>query len=355
MKKVYLISVLMGLALCLALPLAASAEMIKKVDNFILFLDQSGSMTHESQAALGQNKLDHAKATIARLDQVIPELGYTGSGAVFAPYKVVAEPTPYMIGTLDQDFAAAAPGFNQMTTLGDGLTDLGPLVGGQSGKTALIIFTDGDSNSGSDAVASAQSLYAANADKLCIHVVSYADTANGEKIIAAIRAISGCSVATDAAALNDDAALAQFAKDVLYEDAKPAPVIKKPAPVIKKPAPVIKKEVITFNLLFDFDKADIKDEMIPMLEQAKMILDDESDSVFTVAGHTDASGPEAYNQGLSERRAAAVKAWLVNNGVAANRLNTAGYGETQPKYDNTTDEGRRLNRRVELVSTPVAM
>ncbi len=354
MKKFTLVSILIGLALCLALPLTASAEVVKKADNFILFLDQSGSMTHESQAALGQNKLDHAKATITRLDQVIPELGYTGSGAVFAPYKVVAEPAVYKTNSLSSDFASAAPGFNLKTTLGDGLTDIGPLVGGLTGKTALIIFTDGDSNSGSDAVASAQALYAANADKLCIHVVSYADTANGEQVIAAIRALSGCSVAADAAALNDDAALAQFAKDVLYKDVKPAPVVKKPAPVVK-PAPVIKKEVITFNLLFDFDKADIKDEMIPMLEQAKMILDEEAGSVFTVAGHTDASGPEAYNQGLSERRSAAVKTWLVENGVAANRLKTTGFGETQPKYDNTTDEGRRLNRRVELISTPVAM
>lgn len=352
LKKSTLVSVLLALIFCLTLPLAASAGMVKKVDNFILFLDQSGSMTHQSLAAVGQNKLDLAKATINRLDQVIPELGYTGSGAVFAPYKVIAEPAVYKTGSLGPAFTAAAPGFNQWTTLGDGLSDIGPLVGGLSGKTALILFTDGDANAGADAVASAQALYAANADKLCIHIVSYADTANGEEIIAAIRTLSGCSVAADAAGLTEDAALAQFAKDVLYGEAAPA-VVKKP--VVKKPAPAIKKEVITFNLLFDFDKADIKDDMIPMLEQAKIILEEKSGSAFTVAGHTDAAGPEAYNQGLSERRASAIKAWLVENGVAADRLSAKGYGETQPKYDNTTDEGRRLNRRVELISTPVAM
>jgi OOP family OmpA-OmpF porin len=350
MKKIRMtavVSVLLGLALILALPLNASAGIVKRVDNFIIFLDQSGSMEHHKHAELGQNKLDLAVDTIARMDKVIPELGYTSTAAVFAPYKVLADTVVYKSGSLGPVVAASTALFNQWTTMGDGLTDLGQVISGLSVKTALIIFTDGDANAGTDAVAAAQALYAANPGKLCIHVVSFADTASGKQTIEKIRALSGCSVAADAASLASDAALQQFAKDVLYEDA--APVVKKPAPVVKKPAPVV-KEVISFNLLFGVDKSDITDEMVPILEQAKMILDEDRKSVFVVAGHTDATGAEAYNQGLSERRAASVKEWLVNNGVAASRLETAGYGENSPKYDNGTVEGRRLNRRVEMVS-----
>ena len=67
-----------------------------------------------------------------------------------------------------------------------------------------------------------------------------------------------------------------------------------------------------------------------------------------VSGHTDNRGKKALNQKLSENRAAAVKAWLVKHGVAANRISTAGYADTQPIADNKTKEGRAANRRVEV-------
>lgn len=142
---------------------------------------------------------------------------------------------------------------------------------------------------------------------------------------------------------------------------KPEPVVETPAPApppapapAPAPAPVVvpekKKEIITFNLLFDFDKATIKEDMIPQLEQAKKILNEDPEATFTVSGHTCSIGTDAYNQKLSERRAAAVKGWLVNNGIGAARLEEVGYGEARPKYDNGTMEGRKLNRRVEIVT-----
>jgi outer membrane protein OmpA-like peptidoglycan-associated protein len=67
-----------------------------------------------------------------------------------------------------------------------------------------------------------------------------------------------------------------------------------------------------------------------------------------VSGHTDNTGGKAHNQTLSENRAAAVKAWLVKHGVAADRINTSGHADTQPVADNKTKEGRAANRRVEV-------
>ena len=335
----------------LAAPVDVAAEMVKKVDNFILFIDQSGSMAW-AKATPGNQKFEQAVAAVKSLEQVTPELGYNSAVAVFAPYKSVTQPATFKKGTLAPAAEGVSPPFNSLTPMGDGFANVSTTIDGLSGKTALIVFTDGVSNTGSEPVAAAKQLYAKHGANLCIHVVSYADKPEGEQTIAAIRELSGCSVAADGKSLASDAAMAQFAKDVLYEERQPAPA---PPPPKPKPAPApapapVAKEVVTFNLLFGFDKWAITDEMIPVLEQVKMILEEEPGTDFVLSGHTDSTGPETYNQGLSERRAASVKNWLVSNGVAESRLETRGYGETQPKYDNTTSEGRKLNRRVELTS-----
>jgi OOP family OmpA-OmpF porin len=299
----------------------------------------------QAKAKPGEQKLDKAIANVKRFDQAVPELGYTSSVSLFAPYKTVSKSATYKTGSLGSAAESFKPAFNSFTTLGDGLTAIAPAT---AGKTSLIMYTDGVWNNGVDPVATAKNLYSQNSD-LCIHVVSYADTPEGQQTIDAIKALSGCSVVVDAKSLESDAAMAQFAKDVLYDVVQP---VVEEVVVIETPKAeiVIVREVITFNLLFGFDKANIKDEMIPVLEEVKMILTDERGTDFVLSGHTDSSGPEAYNQGLSERRAASVKGWLTDNGVAASRLEAVGYGETRAKYNNDTKEGRKLNRRVELQS-----
>lgn len=336
-------------AMAFASPLHAEMKMVKKVDNFILLIDQSGSMA-EDNAKLKQKKIVLATDIVSRLDKAIPPLDYTSGMYLFSPDKTVSAMGPYKDGAL----AAAAAGvdtnfhvFGRFTGIGNGLASMDPVINGLKGKTALVLFTDGHNNFGKEPVAQAKALYDKYGDNLCIHVVGFADTPYGQKVIDGIRGLSGCTVATDVQALAADAAIAQYAKDVFYDEVAVQPPMKAaPAPVL--PAPIVAKEVITFSLHFGFDKHKITDEMIPTLEQAKLILEEYPTANYIISGHADSTGPEVYNQGLSERRAASVKNWLVENGVAASRLETVGYGETRPKYDNSTREGRALNRRVEI-------
>jgi OOP family OmpA-OmpF porin len=100
---------------------------------------------------------------------------------------------------------------------------------------------------------------------------------------------------------------------------------------------------------FDFDKATLKPEALTILDQAAALLNKHEKVVVEVAGHTDSKGSEEYNQGLSERRATAVKDYLNSKGVKASRLTARGYGELQPVASNDTDAGRAENRRVELI------
>jgi len=341
-KKLLLLTLVAIMTLSFAFAATANAKMVKKVDNFILFLDQSGSMAM-TNADMGKKKIDMALETIGAMNKAIPELDYNSGMFLFAPFKAESQPMAYSKAAL-AGAAAEVPTdfeiFGRTTPLGNGLMDLDPVVAGMQGKTALIIFTDGNSNTGADPIAQAKALYSKYGDNLCIHVVSYADTAHGQMVIDEIRALSSCTVVADAASLMAPGAMDQYAKDVFYEEAMAAP---------KAIVVPVAKETITFSLHFGFDKYAITDEMIPVLEQAQMILEENSAS-FEVAGHTDSTGAEAYNQGLSERRAASVKNWLTANGVPASRLTAKGYGELAPKYDNGTKEGRKLNRRVEILT-----
>ncbi|MDZ5637144.1 OmpA family protein [Janthinobacterium sp. GMG1] len=135
-----------------------------------------------------------------------------------------------------------------------------------------------------------------------------------------------------------------------------APVVAMPAPLIEaKPAPVPVAEKVSFasEALFDFDQSTLKPQGKAALDQLLGQLKGMDLEVIVTVGHTDAVGPDAYNQKLSQRRAEAVKAYLVAQGVETNRVYTEGKGETQPMADNTSAAGRAKNRRVtvEVVGT----
>ncbi|HXV14160.1 MAG TPA: OmpA family protein [Candidatus Krumholzibacteria bacterium] len=103
------------------------------------------------------------------------------------------------------------------------------------------------------------------------------------------------------------------------------------------------------DILFDFDKATLRRDVEFNLVKIATILNQFGEMKILIEGHTDAIGTDEYNLGLSKRRAQAVHDFLVSQDVAATRLSWDGYGESRPVADNTTDEGRQKNRRVDLV------
>jgi OmpA-OmpF porin, OOP family len=106
--------------------------------------------------------------------------------------------------------------------------------------------------------------------------------------------------------------------------------------------------VAVYGILFDTGKATIQPSSEDTLNQIAKLMQDNADLKLRVEGHTDNVGSAASNQLLSEKRAQSVKAWLVSHGVAADRLTAKGFGDTKPVADNSTDDGKAKNRRVEL-------
>jgi outer membrane protein OmpA-like peptidoglycan-associated protein len=120
------------------------------------------------------------------------------------------------------------------------------------------------------------------------------------------------------------------------------------------PAEEMKKELdakghVALYINFDFDKADIKPESRPIIDEIVKLLKNNPSLSLTVEGHTDNIGAPDYNRRLSDARAKSVVAALTAGGIAAHRLKAVGYGQDKPIADNNTDNGRTQNRRVELV------
>lgn len=108
-------------------------------------------------------------------------------------------------------------------------------------------------------------------------------------------------------------------------------------------------KIITYAITFDIGKANIKTESMTEINRIAQLMKDNGDLKFEVQGHTDNTGTVAGNQKLSEQRAQAIVNKLVEMGIAANRLSAKGMGQSAPLADNSTDEGRAKNRRVEFV------
>jgi outer membrane protein OmpA-like peptidoglycan-associated protein len=109
------------------------------------------------------------------------------------------------------------------------------------------------------------------------------------------------------------------------------------------------------NVTFATNSADLNAGFFDVLNSVALVLNEFEQTVIEVAGHTDSTGSDAYNQELSQRRAGAVAAYLGTRSVRADRITTVGVGEARPVATNDTDAGRQLNRRVELTLVPLTL
>jgi outer membrane protein OmpA-like peptidoglycan-associated protein len=129
----------------------------------------------------------------------------------------------------------------------------------------------------------------------------------------------------------------------------PAPAPKPaPEPVREVPQAIQKAMMDLSDILFAFDRFNLTPEAVVELDKVTAWLRENPTVKVEIGGHTDSEGTTDYNLRLSESRARSVREYFTEHGVAAGRLTSKGYGESQPIATNDTPEGRRLNRRVEL-------
>jgi outer membrane protein OmpA-like peptidoglycan-associated protein len=114
-------------------------------------------------------------------------------------------------------------------------------------------------------------------------------------------------------------------------------------------APIQKGTSVTINnLFFELNKAALQPESESELKRIVSVLKENMNLVIEISGHTDNTGSDEINQKLSLDRADAVKAYLLGAGIKTERIKTKGYGSKKPKASNDTEEGRQINRRVDI-------
>lgn len=107
------------------------------------------------------------------------------------------------------------------------------------------------------------------------------------------------------------------------------------------------------NVTFATDSADLSPAFFDVLASVGKVVDEFDQTIVEVAGHTDSTGADSYNQGLSERRAASVSQYFQSQGISGQRMISIGMGEARPVADNSNTAGRQANRRVEITMVPL--
>ena len=351
-------------ALALAQPCAA--KQIPRITNFVILVDQSDSMLNKNTMTTS-SKATASNSLLMELVDYIPELGYNAALQQFSPEKRLIGPS-----TFDRsDFKIALAklrdtGWGGATTpLGPAIDELDRIMNRFTGKTAVILVSDGVDNRGGDPVAAARRIHDAYPG-LCFHVISMAGNPGGERnpvserTLNEISQLGPCAYADGRELLADRQKREAFVRDIFYvevpEAATPTAAIEPPpiiaSPVMRAPATVpapVPPALVTFPMAyFAFNKSGLNDKTTSMLDQVAGEMGRNSGQKILVGGHTDSRGSAVYNQNLSERRAKAAYDYLLAKGIAADRMQLVGYGERMPQVSNLSAEGRASNRRVEV-------
>lgn len=330
-------------------PYTLEAKRIPKITNFIMLVDLSGSM-FEKHAATGKLKAFHAKSVLLAVNERIPELGYTCAVTVFSPKRTLIGPEPYdrmAFMAMIQGLPEKGEIFGNLTPLGPAIKGLDKILEGFSGKTDIIIISDGRANEGMNPVEAVKYIREKYPNS-CFHVISLADTDKGKNNLMEISKLGTCSF-YDGLELYSDATLNdRFISEVFYLDVEEdaPPQLPPPALAVEKEKP---ERFAIEGIFFDFNKYNIKPFFAVNLDEGLEKLQKYPEARIIIEGHTDNVGSEQYNQKLSERRARAVYDYFLGKGIAAERMTTIGYGESMPSVSNLTPHGRAINRRVEII------
>lgn len=346
-----------------------SVTYVPKIESFVIILDASASMQDKFTGTVnkGHSKFTVAKDILMRMNNTLPEIEIKSALVTFGhgflkPLDktfVVYELTKHSRGLLENALnGATIP--EGCSPAGNAIKDAKNLLLTSGGQNAVILVSDGEQLIGSP-LSKAQDLKEMYGDRVCLYTIHVGNTAEGKEELRdlAREAKCGFSVTADEIASSDN--MADFVEKVfltavpkqvsdidsdgdgVYDKDDECPNTPKGAIVDSRGCWVVK------GITFDYKKWDIKEAFNSNLSNIVDIMQNNPDMHIRIEGHTDNIGSMKYNIDLSQKRAQAVKNYLVGKGINESRVSVMGFGYQKPIAPNDTEEGRSLNRRAEIV------
>lgn len=319
--------------------------LVRKADNFIILYDRSRSM-NDKYAGTVMTELAAERKILLEKNATLPDMNWQAGLYSFTPGRGFENLTVhYPVQNYDKKrFSAAITAMPRepkgATLLQQGLSSLDEVLANLSGRTVIFLFTDAQYTP-IDGMPSPGALAKGLASKydICFVVINTGAKKNGVKAIKAIASVNNCSYMVPFEKLLGNPEWMTYA---LFS-------------VVEKKPEGAKETLIGYewqNILFDFDKSDVKSEYFKILAEVSAFMKEHPKARVVLAGYTDNIGTREYNMKLSHRRAASIRNYLVEKeGIDANNITLSGFGFDEPVASNKTKEGRAKNRRVQGIIT----
>jgi len=336
-------------------PQIRSGNLVQKADNVVVIFDKSASMGElQGKPAVNETtRLTHGKNTAKNMIATIPEIKLNAGLRKFWDKETVM--IYGMKPLVKEEYTAAIDSIENVygrTPMAKAIEAADNDLKGAPGNSALIIVSDFSEKQGIDDIRPSEVMNAITilnadyGDRLCVYAIQVGYTRNGKELSEKIVQNVAGGYTVNADKLVNPAAMGAFVEKVLagkcerYRElvaAAPEKIVILPedeAVMEKVVAAVAEKKVIILafeDVHFDFDKSTLTPAAKAILKRDIQVLRDNPKAKVRLAGYTSASGTDAYNQSLSERRSKAVQDYLISEGVITpDRLSTIGYGETDP-------------------------
>jgi len=329
-------------------PVQFGERELREVSNLFILTDASGSMwkeqtfpTAKSLSTSFVKALPDATARSSGGDYNVGYIAFGGEDRVAVPLQRFDRQK--LLAAADQaDIMGSMSDTGGTTPFHAVIDEIAQQLEGKSGATAIMLFSDGVADDSDRALASATALAEGyRGGRLCIYGVQVGEQQDGAEFLRALSGVTACGTSQNAQQLSAPASFQRYAKNVVV-GAAPLP------PVAAAPPSACAGAIRLRGIEFGFDEAEVSDASKVVLDTAVETIAGCKELRLKVGGHTDSIGTEAYNEGLSERRARAVRDYLVSRGIDRDRTSAQGFGKSQPIASNDSSDGRARNRRVEL-------
>jgi OOP family OmpA-OmpF porin len=342
-----------------------------KVDSFVVVLDTATTLEDRYQ---NRRHGQRAREIVSRLNRAVPALDIRASLVAFSAGSclscddadVLYGPAPYNRADFEAALGRYDTGWKPGVPAGPGIdrhaSEL--ILRDSPGRVALIVVGDSENMMHGRAFKTVQKVRGKLGSRLCIYPILVDRNADGRVVTEYLVKVGGCGFTVNADDIETPDAMARYVREIFLGPAGAGPAASPVTAAVDSDGDGVPDGLdqcpntpmaATVNadgcwappgVYFDTDQTAIKDPRA--LDQAAAVFKANPSLTAEVQGHTDSTASAAYNQTLSEARARAVRDYFTRQGIAPERIDATGFGETRPAAANDTPEGRARNRRVEL-------